>query len=154
MPYDLQNSLRPTDERAALELDTARAIVAVSRQWRARFAERLRVAHHTETTYSALVCLADAPSGLKQSEPAAKIGITSGALVRQLDVLEARGLIVRSTIVGDRRAHLLLLTPAGRDATRELVGLAQAFRATLFAHMDGASLTGLCRSLSAFSASA
>jgi DNA-binding MarR family transcriptional regulator len=151
MPYDLKNSLRPPDERAALELDAAHAIVAVSRQWRARFAERLRVAHHSETTYSALVCLADAPSGLKQSELAMKIGITSGALVRQLDVLETRGLIVRGTIVGDRRAHLLFLTPAGREATRELVGLAQAFRATLFAHMDSASLAGLYRSLSDFS---
>ena len=48
------------------------------------------------------------------------VGIDGSSLVRLLDILAHKGLIERQIDKGDRRARLIFLTKAGRDAVNEI----------------------------------
>ena len=50
------------------------------------------------------------------SDIRAKILLASGSMTAAVDRLEKRGLVVRKTTTLDRRARLIKLTPAGRQA--------------------------------------
>ncbi|WP_410216898.1 MarR family winged helix-turn-helix transcriptional regulator [Paracoccus sp. (in: a-proteobacteria)] len=54
--------------------------------------------------------------GLTQTELAARLGIETPTLKRQLDGLEADGFLERRSIPGDARKNALFLTERGRDS--------------------------------------
>ena len=107
-------------------------MVIAGRRWRARLSERLVGAGHTDATFSALYALASAPSGLNQTELAERMSLTGSSLVRLLDLLEMQGLIRREAMLGDRRAKLIRLQPAGAKAVRELDIIADQLRDEVF----------------------
>ena len=57
-----------------------------------------------------------APGGLKMSELSRRLMVTGGNVTGITDQLVAEGLVERRRVPGDRRAHAVLLTAAGRKA--------------------------------------
>ncbi|MCP4330691.1 MAG: MarR family transcriptional regulator [Alphaproteobacteria bacterium] len=64
--------------------------------------------------------LVDTNSGLNQSALARAMGLDRSTIVAVIDNLETRGLIRRRPAPGDRRAHALFLTDAGRRFLRRI----------------------------------
>ncbi len=65
-----------------------------------------------------LLLIVDANPGRKQQALGAVLSVQGPNLVTMVDQLEQRGLIVRSTMQSDRRAHALHLTAKGRALLR------------------------------------
>jgi DNA-binding MarR family transcriptional regulator len=57
-----------------------------------------------------------APGGLKMNELSRRLMVTGGNVTGLTDQLVAEGLVERRHVPGDRRAHAVSLTPAGRKA--------------------------------------
>ncbi|WP_142847754.1 MarR family winged helix-turn-helix transcriptional regulator [Telmatospirillum sp. J64-1] len=94
--------------------------VVLARRWRRALDERLAALHLTDATWAPLVHLAVSGEGINQKDLAALVGIEGSSLVRLLDILVSRGLIERRMDPADRRAKLIFLTPAGRQAVTEI----------------------------------
>ena len=62
-------------------------------------------------------------AGIKQSELGTQLNIKRANMVPAMAELEERGLIARRLSEGDRRAHVVTLTPAGRKFTTKLLDL-------------------------------
>lgn len=140
----------PSD-RAHLLYDVAFKMALVTRRLRARFTERLKSHDQTEARWSALYMLADAPSGLIQTELAERMGVEGPTLVRLLDALQAQGLISRRPSQYDRRAKVLFIEPAGRKLISEVDGVAAKLRNEVFEGVSDADLTTTLRVLNLLS---
>lgn len=86
-------------------------IGAVHRQWQAVMDHQLREYDLTHVRWLTLWRIAESETALNQTDLARRVGIESSTLVRQLDILEERGLIER-VVEKDRRARQIRLTPA------------------------------------------
>ncbi|HLT02513.1 MAG TPA: MarR family transcriptional regulator [Geminicoccaceae bacterium] len=117
------------DPREAFALDLGR----VSRRWRARLDERLKVTGLTQARWSTLLHLSRAGECLTQRELAARVGIEGPTLVRLLDALEAQGLIERLPVEGDRRANSIRLTEAAQPLLAEINRIAADLRREILA---------------------
>ncbi|SFS70105.1 MarR family transcriptional regulator, transcriptional regulator for hemolysin [Brevundimonas viscosa] len=142
MLSSLGSVLEHRSARSRAQFGLVYKLVIVGRRWRARLSERMVGAGHTDATFSALYALASAPSGLNQTELAERMGVTGSSLVRLLDLLETQGQIRREAMVGDRRANLIRLQPAGASAVRELDAVADQLRDEVF---EGVSDEGLAQ---------
>src|SRR5437764_305714 len=91
---------------------------------------RLRAAHTAHDLkprqFQILGLLHDHRS-LAQAELVREMGVAASVLVTLLKPLEAEGLVARTRDAGDRRRHLLTLTPAGK---KRLHGASRAQRDT------------------------
>ena len=72
---------------------------------------------------------------LAPSRLAERLGLTRGAISKLADRLLAKDLIVRQDSLEDRRAHCLVLSPAGRDLVPTLSALADRNDAEFFDHL-------------------
>jgi len=108
------------------------ALAEVSRLWRHVLDGRLKPLGLSTARWVALVNLSAHPEGMTQNALALRVGIKGSTLVRQLDLLEADGWVVRRAQPGDRRVKRVFLTPkahpalasiaaVGRDLRRELL---------------------------------
>ena len=127
----LPSMSRPS--RFELLFDIAIELGHVSRRIRARFAERTRATSQTEARWIALFHLASVPEGLVQSDLAERMGITAPTLVKLVDGLEAKGLVIRLAEKSDRRTKRVKLQPPGRAMLDEIDKVAAAFREEIFA---------------------
>jgi DNA-binding MarR family transcriptional regulator len=84
--------------------------------------------------YSVLAVIAANPR-LSQSDVAEALGIERARLVRLLDRLEKRGLILRLVSPADRRSHELRLTREGQKTLRRAKALAALHEARLIAKL-------------------
>jgi len=117
-----------------LGTDLARLV----RIWRALIDQRLKPLELTQTHWVTLHNIHQLPPEQSQIQLAKAIGIEQPSLVRTLDQLEEKGLIVRTTCANDRRAKRIRLTREAEpiinqvedviDATRDdiLSGISQA----------------------------
>ncbi len=85
----------------------------IERRVRARLRERFAT---TLPRFDLMAQLERAPDGLKMGELSRRMMVTSGNVTGVTDQLVAEGMVERRPISGDRRAHLVRLTPAGRHA--------------------------------------
>ena len=69
--------------------------------------------------YSALTII-DCNPGLSQAQVASALGIKTPNFVSMVDEMQARGLLRRAALPGDRRRHALVLTAEGRRLTAAL----------------------------------
>lgn len=148
MPQSSPKSIAPSPgDRPRLQHDLVFKLMLASRRLRTRFTERLKSHDQTEARWNALYMLADAPSGLIQSELAERLGVEGPTLVRLLDALEAQSLISRHPSKYDRRAKVLFIEPAGRTVISEVDGVAAKLRDKLFEGMSDADLASTLRVL-------
>ena len=94
-----------------------------------------------------LIALIAANPGLKQSALAALVGIDRSTLVPALDKLEARGLVARRPMAGDRRAHALELTDKGQAVWAKTLGAIRAHEARVLRGFSTAEKATLIRLL-------
>lgn len=73
--------------------------------------------------------------------------VTSGAVSKRLDRLEARGLVVRRTRTEDARSRLVALTPQGRDLIDRAMTAHAANEARLLAALPARDRDALARLL-------
>ena len=71
-------------------------------------------------------------ASLPPSQLAARMGMTKGAITKLADRLVAKHLVTRRPNPDDRRAHALVLEPAGRALVPRLAALADANDALFF----------------------
>ena len=72
------------------------------------------------------------PLTMPPSQLAARMGMTKGAITKLADRLVAKHLVTRRPNPDDRRAHALVLEPAGRALVPRLAALADANDALFF----------------------
>jgi MarR family transcriptional regulator, transcriptional regulator for hemolysin len=85
----------------------------LTRRWRQVLDSEFQAVGLTDATWRPLLHLHMLGNGVRQKELAGSIGIEGPSLVRLLDTLIAKGLILRSEDPADRRAKLLCLTQKG-----------------------------------------
>lgn len=124
------------DDREAFALHLGR----VSRAWRARLDERLRVAGLTQARWHTLWQLARGGEGMTQRELARRVGVEGATLGRLLDALEKRRLVERRAVRGDRRAYHVHLTAAAQPILREIDRIAASLRGELLAGVSARDL--------------
>jgi MarR family transcriptional regulator for hemolysin len=128
------------DPREAFALELSR----VSRRWRTRLDERLKVTGLTQARWSTLLHLSRGGDRMTQRELAERVGIEGPTLVRLLDALEAQGLIERLPVEGDRRAKHIRLTEAAQPLLAQINRIAADLRREIFADLHTDDLkTGL-----------
>jgi DNA-binding MarR family transcriptional regulator len=85
----------------------------IERTIRARLRERFAM---TLPRFDLMAQLERAPQGLKMSELSRRLMVTGGNVTSLTDQLVDEGMVERRRVPGDRRAHAIRLTPAGRKA--------------------------------------
>ena len=93
----------------------------LARQWRRTLDKSFEEAGLTDATWAPLLHLQETGDGISQKDLAVLVGIDGSSLVRLLDILAHKGLIERQIDKDDRRARLIFLTKAGRNAVKEIV---------------------------------
>ena len=118
-------------------------LMQVSRTWRNVLEVRLRELGLTDATWVPLFHLhaAAAPMTLKQLSQL--VGLDSSTLVRVVDLLEARGLLVRETDAHDRRSKSLHLTEQGLHVVADVRSKLHEVESQLLQGMDGATIATL-----------
>lgn len=118
--------------------------ISLARKWRVAFNLELSKIGLTETTFAPLVRLDLEGDGITQIELANRLGLDASSLVRQVDLLEQRGLISRKIDPRDRRLRRICLTDEGRAEVlriRQQLSLVDARILAGFAPVDRAMLT-------------
>lgn len=64
--------------------------------------------------FDVMAALSRFPTGLKMSQISSELRVSNGNMTGIVDRLEAERSVVRVAVPGDRRAHLIKLTPKGR----------------------------------------
>lgn len=84
-----------------------------------------------------------APDGLTMGELSRRLMVTSGSVTGLIDRLVAEGLVCRSPMPNDRRAHIVQLTPEGMRTFREMLPNHEAVIADKLGAMKRADLRQL-----------
>lgn len=106
-------------------------IILIARRYRALLDEQLRPLGYGTARMEALSTIARSKEPSAQISIAKRIGIEGPTLTRMLDTLEADGLVVRRQDPNDRRTKLIELTADGEKALKEIMQVANAFRASV-----------------------
>lgn len=112
-----------------LGTDLARLV----RIWRALIDQRLKPLELTQTHWVTLHNIHQLPPDQSQIQLAKAIGIEQPSLVRTLDQLEDKGLIIRNTCANDRRAKRIKLTKDAEPIIREVEHVIDATRNDILA---------------------
>ncbi len=102
-------------------------IMVVARRWRQAVDTELESYGLSHATWRPLLRLAHAAEPLRQHELADQLQVGHPELVRLLDSLERKRLVVRQEAEGDRRAKRIQLTPSGRRVAAQAEALIGAF---------------------------
>lgn len=102
------------------------------RIWRALIDYRLKPLKLTQTHWITLHNIYQLPPDQSQIQLAKSIGIEQPSLVRTLDQLELKGLIVRKICTNDRRAKRITLTDAAKPIIIQLNQVINTTRNEIF----------------------
>lgn len=111
-------------------------LMLVSRAWRSVVDGRLAELGLTDTTWVPLFHLHAADQALSLKQLAQRVGLDSSTLVRVVDLLESRGLVVRETDASDRRSKSLRLTEQGLAVVADVRGKLFQVEAQVLEGMD------------------
>jgi MarR family transcriptional regulator for hemolysin len=118
-------------------------LMRVSRTWRSVVDGRLADLGLTDTTWVPLFHLHAADQALTLKQLAQRVGLDSSTLVRVVDLLESRGLVVRETDASDRRSKSLRLTEQGLAVVADVRGKLYQVEAQVLAGMDVRTISTL-----------
>ena len=115
-----------TEERPELDTSSLGVVVRVmslNRAFLRQAAEALEPMDLEVFEYDVLSALRrqGRPYALPATGLAAETGLSSGAMTNRIDKLEARGMVRRRPDKNDRRAVIVSLTPAGKQAIDEAI---------------------------------
>ena len=113
-----------------------REIVVAGRRWRKLANERIRPTGHTMARWETLFLVAFSDHALTQGELARLLNVEGPTLVRMLDVLAKEGLIDRRQSEIDRRVTTNAITPKGRQAIDDIMGVTNALRSEVLRGLD------------------
>lgn len=133
----------------ALDSHTGYWLRALSNHVSAAFARKVEAKDVTVAEWVMLRALVDEPT-TRPARLAERLALTPGAVSKLADRLEAKGLIARTPLPDDRRAHHLALTDKGAALVPELASLADANEAEWFGALsrdDRAALDRILRQL-------
>lgn len=119
-------------------------LMNVSRTWRQVLEVRLAELGLTDATWVPLFHLHAAvgtPLTLKQL--AQRVGLDSSSLVRVVDLLESRGLLVRHSDAHDRRSKSLCLTAQGQHVVADVRAKLHQVEGQLLQGMDSTTTAAL-----------
>lgn len=125
-----------TDGALQPDLLFAAELFRLSRRWDAKLDDRLRVTGYGRAAWATLFWLSRRPGGVTQRELAEQIGVEMSTLTRQLDQLEAAGLVVRQTSPDDRRAKRVTLTDSAAPLLERMSATAADLRDELLHGLD------------------
>jgi MarR family transcriptional regulator, transcriptional regulator for hemolysin len=106
-------------------------LMLVARRWRQAVDTELESYGLSHATWRPLLKLAAAGDPVRQHELADQLQIGRPELVRLLDSLERKRLVVRLEAKGDRRVKRIQLTPGGRKVAEHAQALIEAFERRL-----------------------
>lgn len=89
-------------------------LAALTRRWRQVLDAEFQSCGLTDATWRPLLHLHHMGDGVRQKDLAASLGLEGPSVVRLLDTLTGKGLVLRTEDETDRRAKLLALTDEGR----------------------------------------
>jgi MarR family transcriptional regulator for hemolysin len=95
-------------------------LTRLTRQWRKKLDMEIQAAGLTDATWRPLLHLQLLGDGTRQKDLAASVGIEGPSIVRLIETLIAKDLIVRTEDASDRRAKLLSLTEEGRQLVERI----------------------------------
>jgi len=116
---------RPAADRLGCQL------MIVARRWRQVIDVELESYGLSHATWRPLLKLAAAGAPLRQHELADQLQIGHPELVRLIDSLERKRLVVRQEATGDRRAKQVQLTPGGRRLAEQVQAIIETFERRL-----------------------
>lgn len=93
--------------------------------------------------FDLLAQLDRSPDGLTMGELSRRLMVTSGNVTGLIDRLVGEGLVKRSPMPGDRRAHIVQMTPEGAAAFQEMLPNHEAVIADKLGAMQRADLQQL-----------
>ncbi len=115
----------------------------VSRTWRQVLEVRLAELGLTDATWVPLFHLYAAGAPLTLKQLAQRVGLDSSSLVRVVDLLESRGLLLRQTDAHDRRSKSLCLTVQGQHVVADVRAKLHQVESQLLQGMDGTTVAAL-----------
>ncbi|MCJ2068605.1 MarR family transcriptional regulator [Methylobacterium sp. J-030] len=123
-----------------LRLAYTHTLLLSGRQWR-RLANATTETHGiSEARALPLVLIARMGGEPRQNTLADALGIEGPSLVRLLDQLEKSGLVARREDPTDRRAKVLVLTPAGQAVVARIEADLERLREAVFSKVSAADL--------------
>ncbi len=122
-------------------------LVSVSHHWRRVLEMRLAELGLTDATWRPLFHLHQAGQALSLKQLAQRMGLDSSSLVRVVDLLEDRGLVLRATDAADRRSKQLLLTADGQAMVAEVHGKLQLVEQQLLEGLPAPAVQALVAGL-------
>lgn len=111
-----------------------RQLAVLARLWRTELDRRLKPFGLSQARFIVMIHVSEQPADATQLEIADRARIRGPTLVRQLDQLEAEGLVERRDAQNDRRAKTVHLTPAGERRLADALAVANALRVEM---LDG-----------------
>lgn len=103
----------------------------------------------TEAQFNVLFALKYKERGWTQSDLGKRLVVTRASVTSVLDKLEAKGLVRRKTVPGNRRVYHVELTPKGLHLLDEVEPVYRKNIHAVFAGMDDAACQRLIRDLEA-----
>jgi MarR family transcriptional regulator, transcriptional regulator for hemolysin len=113
-------------------------LMLVARRWRQVVDAELESYGLSHATWRPLLKLAGSDEPLRQHELADQLQIGHPELVRLIDNLERKRLVVRHEVEGDRRVKRIQLTPGGRRLAAQAQDLIDAFERRVLAGISNA----------------
>jgi MarR family transcriptional regulator for hemolysin len=127
-------------ESSTLEERFSAALHSTARAWRLGLDARLKDLGVGQAGWMTIAMVAKSPTELSQKELADLLGVEGPTIVAMIDRLVKAGLVLRAPSATDRRVKLVRLTDAGRSLYAKVKDEANAFRSTLLAEVDPATL--------------
>tara|TARA_R110000851_G_scaffold292467_2_gene446978 strand:+ start:276 stop:719 length:444 start_codon:yes stop_codon:yes gene_type:complete len=112
-------------------------VVKLHRLWTKEFGKRLSGIGMTHGLAAVLLHLELLGEGSTQREIAESMEIEQPTLVALVERLEELALLTRRPYPGDRRKHVLMLTPKGRKLLSQIADIYESTYQALFSCIDG-----------------
>ena len=131
-------------ERLRLWLKLLKASRLIEDEIRRRLRQDL---NSTLPRFDVMSALERAPDGLKMSEISKRLRVSNGNITGIVDKLTEEGLTLRVAVPGDRRAHLVRLTPKGRTHFAEHASTHEAWIDEILGGLDADDIEGMIKRL-------
>ncbi len=134
-----------TDERTLIEQQLSTGLVLLGRHYSRQLDKVVNPYHLSAASALPLAILSRMGDGTRQGILANALGIEGPGLVRQLDLLCARGLVERSEDASDRRAKTLHLTVESRRVALKVEASFAQLRSELLTDISNEDIAACLR---------